>query len=132
VNSLLPALRSRFISFYVAPSAQGAAQPGSEIEQRARELVKKVLASSAADRGKIIKAMVDEDAEIRDAIRGKPKAVHEEFIVTVFVRELIAELAKKPEQNWRVIKELLKRQSAIEDLSTSKKVQIEAALQFLQ
>jgi DNA polymerase III delta prime subunit len=130
LNSLLSPLRSRLAGIYVAAKHDGA-EAKTEIEKRAKEVVEKVLMSSAADRSKIIKSLVDEDAETRDEIRGKPQAMHEGFIVEVFLRELLAELSKNPERNWRVIKELLKRQSAIEDFSTSKKLQIEAALQFL-
>lgn len=130
VNLLLAPLRSRLASVYVSPVISGEAKK-NEIEERADELVKKFLSSKPEVRSKIIKDLVEEDSETRDEIRGKIGALHEGFIVEPFLRALIAELYKKPEQNWRILKELLKRQSAIEDFSTSKKLQIEAALQFL-
>lgn len=129
VNSLLPPLRSRLTALYV--HSDGVAVTKSEIEERAEGLVKKFLGASGPERSKMIKAMVDEDSDIRDEIRNKPTALHDEFIVLVFTRVLIAELAKKPAQNARALKELLKRQSAMEDLSTNRRLQLEAALQFL-
>ncbi len=124
VNSLLPALRSRLQKIYVAPSPEDLPAMHAEARQagRARELVEKFLMSAAGERSKLVKGLVDEDKE----------AEKNEQIVEAFVRELIAELAKKPEQHVHALKELLKRQTAMGDYSTSKKLQLEAALQFLR
>jgi len=121
VNSLLPALRSRLQAIYVAAdsTAKVALTP---VEERAQELVEKFLMSAAGERSKLVKGLVDEDKE----------AEKNEQIVEAFVRELIVELAKKPEQNVFALKELLKRQTAMGDYSTSKKLQLEAVLQYIK
>jgi DNA polymerase III delta prime subunit len=105
----------------------------TEMEERAKDLVEKFLMSSVTDRSKLIKMIVEEDSEIRDAMPKVKRAgiVHDEFIVEVFVRELIAELGKNPEKNQKVIKELLKRQSLMVDLNTSRKMQLEAVSQLI-
>jgi hypothetical protein len=123
VRSLLPALRSRMQAWYVAPAHAGAHQAKTPREERAQELVQALLRSSPDKRGALIKEMVAGDKE-DDVEKG-------ERITDTFLSALIRELAKKPEGNWRVLKEALKRQTAMADYSTSKKLQLEALLQFL-
>lgn len=119
VNSLLPALRSRLQKIFVASDGKG---EQSELEQRANELVSSFMKMSGSERSKLVKALVDEDKE----------AQKQEQIVEQFVRALIIELAKKPQQYAHALKELLKRQTAMGDFTTSKRLQIEAALQYLK
>ncbi len=121
VNSLLPALKSRLQAVYVAPDSTMKAAL-SPVEERAQEILEKFLMTSGSERSKLLKSLVDEDKESEKG----------EQIVDAFVRALIVELAKKPEQNTLALKELLKRQTAMGDFSTSKKLQLEAALQFLR
>lgn len=121
-NSLLPPLRSRLQAFYVAaPGALGG--PATPVEERARELVEQFLLANAAGRSTLIKQMVEADKE--DDVEKSSK------IVDTFVSYLIAELAKKPEAHARVLTEALKRQAAMADYSTSKKLQLEALAQYL-
>jgi DNA polymerase III delta prime subunit len=121
VNSLLPALKSRLQAIYVAPEA-GMKPALTPLEERAQELVEKFLMSASTDRSKLLKGLVDEDKE----------AEKSEQIVDAFVRELLLHLSRKPEQNVYALKELLKRQTAMGDYSTSRKLQLEAALQYLK
>ncbi len=123
VNSLLPALRSRLQKVWVA--ASGTLQESSE-ERRANELVEQFFLSAPGERSKLVKALIDEDKELKE------KEIKSEQIADHFVRALIVELAKKPEQNWQALKELLKRQTAMGDYTTSRKLQLEAALQYLK
>jgi hypothetical protein len=72
----------------------------------------------------IIKKMVDDDKE--DDVEKNQK------ITDTFLNRLILALSKKPEANAQALKEALKRQTAMADYSTNKKLQLEAILQFLK
>ena len=122
-NSLLVPLKSRLQSFYVA-SVVGEKPTRTPLEDRAVELVEKFLMSSPDARKQQIKQMVEDDKE--DDVEKSEK------IVDTFVSCLIAELAKKPEANVAALKAALKRQTAMGDYSTSKKLQLEAIAQYLQ
>jgi hypothetical protein len=119
VNSLLPALKSRLQRIYV--TGQGPAVL-SATEQRAEELVQQFLKTSGSERSKFVKALIDEDKEVEKS----------EQIVEAFVRALILKLGEKPQEHAVVLRELLKRQTAMGDYNTSKKLQIDAALQYLR
>jgi len=122
-RSLLPALASRVQQWYVSSPVSKRELPTSPREERAKELVAAVLSSSPEKRGAIIKEMVAADKE--DSLE------KEERITDTFLCTLIAELAKRPEVNQRALKEALKRQTAMSDYNTSKKLQLEALLLFL-
>jgi hypothetical protein len=80
--------------------------------------------SAPAARSALIKELIAADKE--DDVEKSEK------IVDTFVSCLIAELAKKPELYTAALKEALKRQTAMNDFTTSKKLQIEAIAQFLR
>jgi len=123
INSLLPPLRSRLQSMYVSP-IKGEKASRTELEEKADELVEKLLMSAQAGRSAIIKQIVSDDKE--DDVEKSQK------ITDTFLSRLILELAKRPEANVLALKEALKRQTAMADYSTNKKLQLEAVLQFLQ
>lgn len=123
INSLLAPLKSRLQSLYVAPE-KGERATRTELEEKADELVEKLLMSAPAGRSAIIKQIVADDKE--DDVEKNQK------ITDTFLNRLILELAKKPEANALAIKEALKRQTAMADYSTNKKLQLEAILQFLK
>jgi len=122
-NSFLPALRSRVQTFYVATEA-GQSGKDAPATVQAREMVDKFLMSQSDARKKMIKQMIEADRE--------EEVEKSEKIIDTFVSCLIEELAKMPEKNMPALKELLKRQTAMGDYSTNKKLQLEAALQFIQ
>lgn len=123
VNALLVPLKSRVQSIYVA-SEGGKKLTRTPREGRASELVEKFLMSGPDGRKQIIKQMVDADKE--DDIEKSEK------IVDTFVSCLITELAKKPEANVAALKAALKRQTAMGDYSTSKKLQLEAIAYYMK
>jgi DNA polymerase III delta prime subunit len=123
INSLLVPLKSRLQSLYVAP-AKGEQATRTELEEKADELVEKVLMSVPAGRSAIIKQIVTDDKE--DDVEKNQK------ITDTFLNRLILALSKKPEANAQALKEALKRQTAMADYSTNKKLQLEAILQFLK
>lgn len=118
-GALLVPLLSRLQKIYVSGSGEGSL---SETEQRAAELVEKFLLSSGPARDAFIKDLVAQDKE---TVEKSAK------IVDTFLRTLIVELAKRPEQNARALREALRRQTAISDYSTNKKLQLEALLPYL-
>lgn len=122
INSLLAPLKSRLQMFYVSQEA-GSAQKKTPHEERAVEIVEKFLIAGADGRKLIIKKMVDDDKE--DGVEKSQK------IVDTFISCLVAELAKKPEKNSILLREVLKRQTAMADFSTNKKLQLEALLQYM-
>ncbi len=117
---LLPPLLSRFQKMYFG--GEGEKDIFSPAEEEAKVLVKKFLAAGDKGRSDLIKAMVTNEKEIDEK---------SEKVVDHFVRFLIEELHKKPEENWRALKALLKRQQAMSDYSTNKRLQLEAILSFL-
>lgn len=123
VNSLIVPLKSRLQSLYVAPE-KGERPTRTPLEEKAVELVEKFMMSAPDGRKQMIKKMVDDDKE--DDVEKSEK------IVDTFVSCLIAELAKKPQQNALALKEALKRQTAMADCSTNKKLQLEALLQYIK
>ncbi len=123
VNSLLAPLRSRLQSLYAAPG-KGERATVTELEEKADELVEKLLMSAPAGRSVIIKQIIADDKE--DDVEKNQK------ITDTFLNRLILELSKKPEANVSVLKEALKRQTAMADYSTNKKLQLEAILQYLR
>jgi hypothetical protein len=117
---LLPPLLSRFQKiFFAAGDAQKTFTPA---EEEAKEFVKKFLATNPKGRSDIIKEMVTNEKDI-DEKSGK--------VVDHFTRFLIEELYKKPEQNWRALKHLLRRQQVMNDYSTNKRLQLESVIQFI-
>lgn len=123
VNSLLPPLRSRLQMFYIAPE-RGGQEAVSERDEHARQLAEEFLIANAAGRSALIKQIVEADKE--EDVEKSSK------IVDTFVSCLIAELAQHPERNSRVLAQVLTRQVAMRDYSTSKKLQLEALLHYLQ
>lgn len=119
VGSLLPPLRSRVQPLFL--SGRSSAKKSAR-EEKAAELVEQFLMSAPAARAALIKEIVAADKE--DDVEKSEK------IVDTFVSRLIEELAKKPQQNARVLKEALKRQTAMADHSTNKKLQLEALAQY--
>jgi hypothetical protein len=123
VNSLLAPLRSRLQALYVSKEA-GVTPERTPHEESAANIVQQFLAAGPDGRKQIIKKMVDDDKE--DDVEKSQK------IVDTFMSCLIAELAKKPEKNSMLLREVLKRQTAMADFSTNKKLQLEALLPFIQ
>jgi DNA polymerase-3 subunit delta' len=124
INSLVPPLKSRLQTIYVAPDRGASSPTRTALEERAHELVDKFMMSAPAARSALIKELIAADKE--DDVEKSEK------IVDTFVSCLIAELAKKPELYTAALKEALKRQTAMNDFTTSKKLQIEAIAQFLK
>ena len=122
-NSFIAPLKSRMQALYVAPES-GQRATRTPLEERALELVEKFMMSAPDGRKQLIKQMVEGDKE--DDVEKSAK------ITDTFVSCLIEELAKKPEQNVRALKEALKRQTAMGDHSTSRKLQLEALAQALK
>ncbi len=118
---LLPPLLSRFQKLYIS-AAKGARPNRSEIESQADELVRKFLGSTAKGRSDMIKELATNEKEILE--KG-------DKMIDTFVDALIEELAKKPELNWRALKALLYRQTAMGDYSTNKRLQLESVLPFI-
>lgn len=122
LGSLLGPLRSRLAAYYLPASHAGAVERTPR-EARAELLVEKLLLSRPAERAALIKELIEEDKE--DSVEKKDK------IVDTFLSCLIAELAQRPEKNLPALRQALLRQTAMSDYSTSKKLQLEALLQFL-
>jgi hypothetical protein len=116
---LLPTILSRFQKLYVA--VQGAKSEASDLEIRAQELVGKFLLSNPKQRLDLIKQMTKEEKEVEKADK----------IIDTFVTLLIAELHKKPIENWRALKHVLSRFTAMQQLSVNKKLQLEALSQWI-
>ena len=121
LNTILPALLSRFQKIHIPNS--GGKESLSSAQTEAKELVEKFLLSNERGRSEIIKTMVKDEREIE--AKG-------EKVVDHFVRYLIEELAKKPDENWRALKHLLHRFTMMNDYSTNKRLQLEAVLQFFK
>lgn len=122
VNVLAPTLQSRFQKVFFSP-IKGEKIARSELEKEAVKLVEKFLMSDPRARSQLIKALVERDRDTDE--KG-------EKIFDYFVRFLIEELAKKPEQNWRALKHLLNRYTLINQYQTNKRLQLEAVLPFLE
>ncbi len=123
VNSLIVPLKSRMQALYVAPE-KGEKPTRTPLEEKAMALVEKFLMSAPDGRKQLVKKMVEDDKE--DDVEKSQK------IVDTFVSCLIEELAKKPQQNARALQEALKRQTAMADYSTSRKLQLEALMQYIK
>lgn len=123
INSLVVPLKSRLQSLYVALE-KGEKPTYTPLEEKAIELVEKFMMSAPEGRKQMVKKMVDDDKE--DTVEKRAK------ITDTFVSCLIGELAKKPEQNALALKEVLKRQTAMADYSTNRKLQLESFLQYLK
>ncbi|MDO8601714.1 MAG: hypothetical protein Q7R62_01095 [bacterium] len=118
---LLPPLLSRFQKvFFAAGDVQKTFTPA---EEEARAFVKKFMTANPKGRSEIIKEMVTNEKDIDEK---------SEKVVDHFTRFLIEELYKNPEQNWRALKALLKRQQVMNDYSTNKRLQLESVIQFIQ
>jgi DNA polymerase III subunit delta' len=121
IHSLLPPLRSRMQALYLSLE-KGQRPTRTPIEEKAVELVEQFLMSAPAGRKALVKDLVASDKE---------DVEKSEKIVDTFVSCLIEELAKKPQQYATALRELLKRQTAMADYTTNKKLQLEAVIQFL-
>ncbi len=124
-NVLLPALRSRFQHiFFPAKGGQGRQaekQELTELEKEALNLVKEFLSVDRRGKSLLIKSLAEREREVEKS----------EKLIDTFTKFLIEELAKNPKKNSAALKELLKRYSAIKDLSTNKRLQLEAVIQYL-
>ncbi len=121
LGALLPTLLSRFQKVYFSGGA-GPTHEFSEIEKQAGELVEKFLMSNEKGKSEIIKEITADDKEVEK----------EANILDTFSKFLLIELAKKPEENWRALKHLLARTTAMNDYSTNKKLQLEAVIPFIK
>lgn len=117
-EGLLPALRSRFQSFFFP--GKKSRQINKE-EEQAREVAQKFLLSDVRGKAAIIKELNESEKEAEEK---------SEKVFEAFVSALITELSKDPKKNFMPIKQLLKRYSAMKDLKTSKKLQLEAVLKY--
>lgn len=126
MDVLMQTLGSRVQKLYCGDLASPADL--TEIEKDAHKRVVAFLALRPTERGAFIKSLIEEDAEIRDAMPKERRAgiAHDAFIVEPFVAALIQELARDPHKNLRPLAEALKRQSLMSDHTVSKKIQLEA------
>lgn len=115
IGVLLPALLSRFQKVYFSEFGKSEEEL-SELDKEAIALAKKfIAAASSRERSEMLKVIVKEDE-----------------LVDNFVRALIAEMAKKPMQYSKALQELLHRNALMQQLSTNRKLQLEAVLQYLE
>ena len=113
-EALLAPLRSRFQKIYFSyPVGQRA--DVSEEDKEAQKLVKDFLGSGPKEKSDIIKLLVKEAR-----------------IVDTFTAALMEELQKEPQKNWRALKELSTRNARMAQLSTNKRLQLEAIISYLE
>ena len=128
LNVLLPPLLSRFQKVAFVPTRVGIpTKVGTETlttaQSEAKELVEKFLMSDERGKSELIKNLAKDERDIKE--KGQKVVDH-------FIKYLIEELAKKPEQNWRALKHLLHRYTLMNDFQTNRRLQLEAVLQFLK
>ncbi|OGY62766.1 MAG: hypothetical protein A2745_00620 [Candidatus Harrisonbacteria bacterium RIFCSPHIGHO2_01_FULL_44_13] len=110
LETLLPTVVSRFQKIYFTD-----AKNTKENANDANKIAKEFLKASPARRKEIIKEVIEDDGKLED-----------------FVTGLISELRRDTMNNWRTIKELLKRWTLIRRYNTNKRLQLEAALNQLR
>ncbi len=103
---LLPTLRSRFQKIYFPSRDESANSAAGEVNQ--------FLKASTAERKEIIKQVIEDEAELKN-----------------FVKGLIFELSRDKIKNWKAIKELLGRWSVMNQYNTNKKLQLEGWIKHL-
>lgn len=116
----LPALRSRFQSIFFGNAKTSRVL--SELEEEARGLAEQFLLSDRKGKSALLKALNEREKEVD---------VKEQKLFDSFSRFLVEELARDVVKYSAALKELLKRQSAMKDLSTSKRLQLEAVIRYL-
>jgi len=109
---LLPTLVSRFAKIYFA--SQGTKKEEGKIKEEVAALVKEFLAAGPRGQSEIIKNLIKEDGPVNE-----------------FVEALIGELNKRPQENWRALKELHHRYELMNQFNVNKRLQLEAVLPYL-
>lgn len=119
---LLPALASRLEKIFVGSS--GAATGDNDLQVEARAHALEFLKAPMKQRSDLIKKLVEHDGD--EEIEKKDK------IIDTFLDELVREVSKRPEAHAQLLREILKRQTAMRDFSTNRRIQLEAVSQMLK
>ncbi|PIR87663.1 MAG: hypothetical protein COU10_03495 [Candidatus Harrisonbacteria bacterium CG10_big_fil_rev_8_21_14_0_10_45_28] len=114
IGALNPTLVSRFAKIFFSKGKISTTDYGL----RTTKLMEDFLSGGKRERSALIKEMVKNEKEVP--------------LVDDFVLELMGELARDTEKNWRALKELTKRYELMRRLNTNKRLQLEAVLQYLE
>ena len=109
---LLPPLVSRFQKIYFSSSGDAQSRKSESAEKFAIQLLRAPTPKERTETIKLILEATDTEKNLLDDI--------------IYV--LMRELRKEPIKNWRVIKELLKRWTLMNQFNVNRKLQLEAAL----
>src|SRR3989344_5543341 len=115
-ESLFPTLVSRLQKIYLPRSMKHELRIMNEETKRAKEYVTEFLGSDPRGKSQVLKSLIEEE---------------DNALVDAFTSELLFFLAKNPVENWKALKELLKRIQAMGQFTTNRKLQLEAVIQFL-
>lgn len=107
-DSLLPTTISRFQRIYVGGKSE-ISNPKFEI------MVKQFLKAQNIERKEIIKEVIEDNRQMEE-----------------FVQAFLEELSRDTINNWKALKELLKRWTLIKQYNVNKKLQLESALMNLK
>lgn len=105
-DSLLPTLVSRFQKIYIHNT-----NDTNNGTNDANAIAKKFIQENERGRKEIIKELLESGSDLEN-----------------FVTGIIAALRKDEIKNWKILKELLKRWTLMNQFNTNKKLQLEAAL----
>ena len=120
-ESLFPTLTSRLQKIYVPRAGikylVSSIKYENEETKRAKEYVAEFLGSDSRGKSQVLKSLMEEENNA---------------LLDAFGEELLYFLAKDPAANWKALKELLKRISAMGQFTTNRKLQFEAVIPFLE